>query len=139
MAHPSMPGYYSVSLGLGIMDQLQAVASLMIPASETLPAGGDVVPGFVEARISPGEADRLRRILEEIGEPGVASIKLLERAWVYRGYYGSSLVVSLMHHHGSRYHGAPQPLGYSIDRPGPVPVTVRGSYLKTEEVHRVEL
>jgi hypothetical protein len=126
---------------------LHDVARIMIPAWEDLPDAGAITVDFVSRRAEPADAEFLGAVTTALRAPSAATVRDFEtrrpadfavlRWWVYSAYYSSPVVIGLMQLAGSRYHGAPQPLGYRIDDEAPVPATPRGAYQRTEEVTRV--
>lgn len=128
---------------------LRDIGRIMIPAWEEFPDAGAITVDFVSRRAEPSDAEFLRNVTAGLRAPEPSSLRAFEREhpadfavlrwWVYSAYYSSPVVIGLMQLAGSRYHGAPQPLGYRIETDAPVPATPRGSYQRTEEVTRVQL
>jgi hypothetical protein len=128
---------------------LRDVARIMIPAWEEFPDAGAITVDFVSRRAEPPDVTFLAEALAGLRAPDPSRLRDFEcsrpadfavlRWWVYSAYYSSPVVIGLMQLAGSRYHGAPQPLGYRIDVDAPVPATPRGTYQRTEEVTRVRL
>jgi hypothetical protein len=145
MHHPSRPGYHRAPLAADAEARMALVAETMIPPAEGWPAAGEQVSRFVSGRISAAEREGLEPVLAELAEESVAEewLRRLEverperfaelRAWVYYGYYGSGSVIDVLDARYG-YHGAPQPLGYRIEREPRLPAVPRGSYRRTEEV-----
>jgi hypothetical protein len=148
MEHPSRPGYHGAPLSAEGGAAMALVAETMIPSAEGWPASGELVSHFVSGRISAAEREGLEPLLAELaGEADPEDwLRRVEeerperfaelRAWVYYGYYGSGSVIDVLDARYG-YHGAPQPLGYRIDREPRLPAKPRGSYRRTEEVVRV--
>lgn len=147
MQHPSRPGFYGCVLDTDVRAAVRDIADLMIPGSGSLPPAGEIVAQFVEQRVSPDESAQLSGVVRALGRINVESLRELEanhpddfavlRFWTYQGYYGSPIVAGLMQLGGSAYHGAPQPLGYALDREAPTPSESRGTFIPTNEVKRV--
>lgn len=152
MPHPSRPGYYGLELDAAAGEALHRVADVMIPEGDGYPAAGEFAVPFTSSRVSPEELEIIEPVLESLGREDSAaglerSLRELESAkpdafglimaFVYFSYYTAPAVHRAMRERGSDYHGAPQPLGYEIERDPPVPMTPRGSYVPTEEVRRV--
>jgi len=148
MQHPSRPGYYRCVLDADVRTAIRDIADLMIPGNGSLPPAGEIVAQFTEKRVSPDEATLLSRVVRGLGSIDTDSLRALEagfpedfsvlRFWTYQGYYGSPIVAGLMQLGGSEYHGAPQPLGYALDRDAPTPSETRGTFIPTSEVKRVQ-
>ena len=153
--HPSRPGHY----GTVVSDsQRAAIASLvdaLIPGDANYPCASDAqVPEFICARMGSDDLELLNEIVADAPEPltadeaGRVIARLQEdrplvfvwlREFTYHGYYASPRVLAAMTDRGYRYHGAPQPLGYSIAEEMRKPQSRRGAYLPTEAVKRVAL
>src|SRR5262245_48947659 len=128
--HPSRPGHHRQSFTAELRDRVALLASALIPASEGYPSGGDAqVATFMEERASRADRLRLEDIVDRFAvtspENAYAALQQLEsgeplvfawlRDFIYHGYYASRRVLAVMADRGYGYHGAPQPLGYSID------------------------
>lgn len=151
MSHTSRPGHHGAPLSEETAARLAIVAEAMIPPAPGWPGAGALVPRFVSERTSAGERDSLEALLAPVGALAAAEIegwlRELEasrpesfaelRGWVYFGYYASGSVTDVLEA-ASGYHGAPQPLGYEIERAPRLPSAERGSYRRTEEVVAVQ-
>lgn len=150
-AHPSRPGFYGTTFSERLRAQLAALCDAMVPGDGAYPSASHAqVPRFIEERASPEDRARLEALADrfplETSQDAAVALRELERtdAWtfgwireyVYHGYYASPRVLAAMHDRGYDYHGAPQPLGYSLPGTTAGPASAKGSYLPTSEVTR---
>lgn len=150
--HTSRAGHHGLELGVDLLRYVGAVAGALIPGDEHYPSGADAqVASWIQDRASQNDVTVLTRLSElwpvgngDDAASALASMEAVDpvsfaylRELVYHAYYSSRRVLAAMSDRGYRYHGAPQPLGYRIAEAMQLPTKQRGSYIPTEEVHRV--
>jgi hypothetical protein len=142
-------GVHGLELDPDLRQWLAGVVDGMIPAADDWPAAteagvvdfiedhvdSDALAGFDAAR----EAAAGREGADAVAYLGESSPDLfgLVLVYTYTGYYGAAPVIDAIRAKGSDFHGAPQPQGYEIPQPSPVPSEPRGSYIPTAQVSRV--
>jgi len=121
----------------------------MVPGNPDWPAASAAgVVDFVETHVDPAALGGFRAAREaadgRTGEEAIAHLAenapelfALVMVYAYTGYYGAPEVIEVIRAKGSDFHGAPQPAGYRIPEPSPVPTEPRGSFIATEEVTHV--
>jgi hypothetical protein len=149
--HPSRPGFYGISFSPELREQVALLCEAMIPGDGSYPSGREAqVPQFIEERSSAADKERLTALVARFPltaqADAVAALAELEEvdpaffAWLreffYHGYYAARRVIAAMNDRGYDYHGAPQPLGYSLPGETARPARPRGSYIATSEVSR---
>lgn len=153
--HPSRPGYYGIVVSDSQREAIAALVDALIPGDAHYPCASDAqVPDFLCARMGSDDLKLLNEVVADTKQPLTADeaervIARLQEdrpvvfAWLreltYHGYYASPRVLAAMTDRGYGYHGAPQPLGYSIAEEMLKPQSRRGVYLPTEAVTRVAL
>lgn len=152
--HPSRPGHYGVSFDVDLRQALTVLVTALIPGDATYPSGAEAqVVDFIESRSSVADREVARRVAAACAhdsvEAATQALVTLENeqpedfAWLrdftYFGYYASRRLLAALADRGYAYHGAPQPLGYSITEEMRVPSTSRGVFIPTKEVTRAAL
>lgn len=151
--HPSRPGHYGVIFDDELKSALAVLVSALIPGDSTYPTGAEAqVVDFIEARSSETDKQLAQDVVGRCAHDSVPSAASALRglegedpllfAWLrdfaYYGYYASRRVLAAMADRGYAYHGAPQPLGYTISEDMLIPSVRRGSFIATEEVTSVQ-
>jgi hypothetical protein len=149
--HPSRPGHFGTTFSDELRRHVASLCDAMIPGEGDYPSGSHAqVPTFIELRASEEDRARLEALAEryplDTPEDAAVALTALEKAdvgtfgwvreYVYHGYYASPRVLAAMRDRGYDYHGAPQPLGYSLPGETGRPAAARGSYIPTSEVTR---
>lgn len=142
---------------------LAALVDVLMPGDDLFPAASAVgTQGHLASRLRDrAGADGPERLLEALGA-GFAAAPLDEREQAvrrledeqpalfalvrmaaYTAYYAAPAVVAAIRALGHEYNDAPQPTGYELRRFDPtpgvdLPAEPKGSYLKTDEVARVD-
>lgn len=130
---------------------LGELADVMIPGDERYPPASETnAVEFVVQQLSLDDAAALTALLRtapaERGDLGgwlrqveqeQSDCFALLRSYLYHGYYSSKRLLATLAQLGCEYRGAPQPKGFDIQEPPPQPATLRGGFLRTEEVRRV--
>ena len=146
---------------------LKALVDVLLPGDERFPAASDagthgVVADRLVAQMGEAALDDLAQTIEACGGP-LAPLSKAERQDVvrrfeaahpeqfetlrmiaYLAYYESPAVVRAVRSLGHDYNDAPQPAGYAMapfdeSDPRQVPQHRRGSYVRTEDVTRLDL
>ncbi len=93
-----------------------------------------------------GDFGDITRALERLEQERPQVFAALWRLAVYGYYSRRETIAAIRRELASAYHGAPQPLGYAFalepwdpDDPLQMPAHPRGSYIRTEDVQRVDL
>ena len=148
--HPSRPGYYDVTFDPGLISDLKNCVDVLIPGNRHYPSASQArVVSFLESRSSEADKVALSAVVKLLAESGISESSMRDfeaadpttfqwfRDFVYYGYYASHKVLDALETRGYDYHGAPQPLGYRVAEPQPIPQSQRGSYVQTMEVRSI--
>ena len=150
-----------------IVAMLRELVDVLLPGDERFPAASDagthgVLADRLVAQIGEAALDDLAQAIEACGGPlgplGVTErqdvVRRFEAAHpeqfetlrmiAYLAYYESPAVVRAVRALGHVYNDAPQPAGYAMapfdeNDPHQVPQHRRGSYVRTEDVTRLDL
>lgn len=150
--HTSRAGFYGLVFPSELLGYLDHVSDALLPGNKDYPCGSNAqVATFIQDRASANDQGIIEQIcgqwpassaaealaaLQEMEQADPVSFAYL-RELVFHGYYSSHRVLAVMADHGYRYHGAPQPLGYTIDEVMSRPSRPRGRYIATEDVQHV--
>ena len=150
-----------------IAAMLRELVDVLLPGDERFPAASDagthgVVADRLVAQLGEAALDDLAQTIKACGGP-LASLSKAEqqdvvrrfeaahpeqfetlRMIAYLAYYESPTVVRAVRSLGHAYNDAPQPAGYAMapfdeSDPRQAPAHRRGSYIRTEDVKRLDL